>query len=202
MSIFAPLMDFAGNVLQNVGASSAAAANRDFQERMSSTSWQRGVADMRKAGLNPALAYSQGGASSPGGSTAPVVSPTAGVAGSALMASRTKAEVDLLREQQTGQVIDNNIKAQVTGPLGLEQVRAAQLNNELLGYRMPSAKTTANMWDALGGIGGLAAEGWARIGERARQLSEQPWLRRIGGRAVELGREGLNSARSVLRSTH
>lgn len=47
-----------------------AQANRDFQERMSNTAYQRGVADMEKAGLNPMLAYSQGPAQVPTGSSA------------------------------------------------------------------------------------------------------------------------------------
>lgn len=45
---------------------------RDWQERMSNTQYQRAMADMEKAGLNPILAYSQGGAGVPGGGTASV----------------------------------------------------------------------------------------------------------------------------------
>jgi hypothetical protein len=44
--------------------------NRMFQLEMSNSAYQRSMQDLKKAGLNPMLAYMQGGASTPSGSVA------------------------------------------------------------------------------------------------------------------------------------
>lgn len=49
-------------------ASQEAATNREFQAYFSNSAYSRAVTDMMNAGLNPMLAYQQGGASSPSGS--------------------------------------------------------------------------------------------------------------------------------------
>jgi hypothetical protein len=58
-----------GSHMRNKAAKSASARQMAFQKDMSDTSYQRSMADMKKAGLNPILAGKVGGASTPTGST-------------------------------------------------------------------------------------------------------------------------------------
>lgn len=74
--------------------------NRQFQERMRNTEWQAAVADMEAAGINPALAYSQGGASTPGGSMAAQQDFGTPAVSTAMQQKRLAADLKLIKAQE------------------------------------------------------------------------------------------------------
>lgn len=85
----------------NAFSAEQAQIDRAFQERMANTQYQRGVADMRAAGVNPALAIGQGGAAAPSGQAAPSVNPQGSAfnLGEIFQLMMIKPEMELMRKQ-------------------------------------------------------------------------------------------------------
>lgn len=118
------LMPFqiAGAALDNYYAKKAAKKSREWQTEMSNTAYQRSMADMRAAGLNPILAYKQGGASTPSGGQATTPSFGAAMGGTAargLQAFKMKSEIQNINAnttQATSAAKLNDRKASMLGP--------------------------------------------------------------------------------------
>lgn len=102
--MFEPLingvMSWLGAEQQNRRSADAAQQAQGFSAQQFASRYQTTVNDMQSAGLNPMLAYSQGGGSPPSGVQANVPANSGSAASAGYMAGRlNSAQVDLLKAQ-------------------------------------------------------------------------------------------------------
>lgn len=197
--VASPLISAAGAIF---GGSSAAKAQRqanetnvmlqreqrDWEERMSSTSWQRSVQDMQAAGLNPMLAYSQGGASTPTVSAA-TVNPVDAM-GKGISSAADKA-MQVLAQQQLAANIELT-KAQASKARSEATVSAASVDADINQRAMQNDMLKAQV-----------QEMWARRDltlAQKNQIEEMlPWLIDQAQSLINLQGAQANSANASAR---
>lgn len=123
MAMFQQQMDFNRQEAQT---------NRDWQAEMSNTAYQRSMADMRAAGLNPILAAGLGGASSPGGAQGNIgAGPTLGNPGSAMGAGVSSAAAAGARAIELKAVVEQANQAKTQASLNTEQEKLKKAEEAL-----------------------------------------------------------------------
>lgn len=167
-----------GQYSANEANSAQAARQMQFQEYMSNTAYQRSMADMRKAGLNPILAYRMGGASTPTGASAQMQN----VATPAMQGMSTAMQI----KQSAAQT--KNIKAQTAVNYETAQkvaqdafVREKQQTTEDKIQNRLDAETRRINADAR--LREQQAEIYtfltASAKEKGRLIREHPWLKKL-----------------------
>lgn len=142
-----------GGIMQNSAARAAADKQMAFQKQTLQHSYQWGMEDMKKAGLNPMLAYKQGGAGSASGSSytpqnvgAAAVQGGSTAANSAMALARQKTELDNIRADtklkadQSDTAIALALQHRMNAAQAAAQTGKTNTETSLLGHNLASAK--------------------------------------------------------------
>lgn len=145
-----------GGILQNSAAKSAASKQMAFQKETLQHQYQWGMEDMRKAGLNPILAYKQGGAGSASGSSyTPQNIGSAAVQGastaqSSALATRAQTEQlknivadTRLKEDQSATQIALQLQHRMQAAQAAAQTAKTTQETDILGLNVATAKAAA-----------------------------------------------------------
>lgn len=134
-SLLGGLFGRSGAKEQNQAQIQSAREQMAFQERMSNTSHQRQMADLRAAGINPILSAKLGGADSPGGAQPNIVNTMAP------MENAARSMSDKLYNFRVQDASVDNMRLQ--NNLLKEQIREKEISNARQGVTTPA-------WDVAG----------------------------------------------------
>lgn len=188
-----------GGLFQNSAQQASANKQMDFQKEMDSTRYQRGMADMKAAGLNPILAYSQGGAGSPSGAQANVTNVGAAAVEGLQKGVSSAGQANLMREQLENLSADTRLKL-AQGSSAVEQAKLANANSAVVLGTMPAVVQKA-IWDS-----GISGANYSVLGPKVDRADiEKDYLGTEVGKILATGAiagSDMNAATSALKNVN
>jgi len=184
-SALGAISGFLGGQSANKASAESASQQMAFQENMANTSYQRAIADMKAAGINPMLATTLGGAGTPSGAAIPQVtgapmqnpySAVGSAVNSAIDAIRTRYEIKNMRETNRKIASDTALNyalqrsAEKDAMLKVSNARVANETAKNLRLQQPGLSAEASIDETLLGRAARLINRFAPVASSAASL--------------------------------
>lgn len=166
-----------------------------FQERMRDTAYQATMKDMKKAGLNPILAYQRGPTSSPTGAFAAATDMITPAVNSAFQNAKVQKETENI--ESTNPLIAEQIRTQRS----IQEANQATARRQLADADVADVEVGKRKSEAI-----TAGAEAVKSGIDEEMYKKLPWLRTLGTAGHEVGRvtgavfPAVNSGANVSRA--